>query len=222
MTIYPAILSSNLDLVQQQLNLVKKLPQINIVQIDLTDGIFVDNLTILPEQLVDLDFGQLQIDLHLMVEEPMDTVVFLLEIQKNLPIRTIIAQIEHMSYQVDFCEEVTKAGWQVGLSLNLHTPFSAIETDVLNKLNIIQCMGIEAGWQGRKFNQQVLSKIQEIKRLWLVKKTNQTNNELLVDGGVKFHNAQKIIEAGATGLVAGSELWQAKDIKKAAEKFLGM
>ncbi len=220
MTIYPAILSSNLALVQQQLNLVKQLPQINIVQIDLTDGIFVDNLTILPEQLADLDFGRLQIDLHLMAEEPMDTVVFLSEIQKNLPIRAIIAQIEHMSYQADFCEEVTKAGWQIGLSLDLYTPFSAIETEILNRINIIQCMGIEAGWQGKKFNRQVLDKINEIKRLWLIKKNGQTSRELLVDGGVKLNNAQQIIKAGATGLAIGSELWQAKDIKKVVEKLL--
>lgn len=219
-SLYPVILSEKISEVAQQLDIVKNLPTVDVVQIDIIDGFFVPNLTILPEQLLDLDYGDLQIDLHLMVDEPIDTVVYLMALKNQLPIRAIIAQLEHMSYQLDFCEQVKQAGWQAGLSLDSSTPFSSIDEEVLSKLKIIQCLGVNAGYQGQSFNELTLVKVNQIAKKWLsLAKDQHLERELLVDGGVKLTNAHKIIEAGANGLVVGSELWQATNIQLVAEEF---
>jgi len=232
MKFYPVILTDSITTLQKQINKVKNLEQIKTIQIDLIDDLFARNITVGLDALLQLDFANLQIDLHLMVNEPINWVVELNELLKSdellkgwvggkndkigkkvLPIRAIIAQLEHMSFQQDFVEQVHVNGWQVGLSLDLYTPIDAIDENILPKLDIVQVMGVEAGLQGQEFNERALVKIKQLATL-------KKDWQILVDGGVKLSNASIIKAAGATGLVVGSALWQANNIEAVVSEFL--
>jgi pentose-5-phosphate-3-epimerase len=64
------VLTGNLALAKQQIELAKNCKLLEAIQIDIVDGNFADNHTFTPQDLVDVDFGNLQIDFHLMTEEP--------------------------------------------------------------------------------------------------------------------------------------------------------
>ena len=217
--LYPAILTDSLKQVRAELDAVGEIEGIEVFQVDVIDGNFADNLTVTPVDLTEIDFGQEQIDLHLMVEEPLDYVYEAIGHKDALPIRAVIAQVEKMSHQRPFIEEVKQNQWKVGLSLDLYTPLESIDEASWEEINIIQLMGIEAGFQGQKFHQSILFKLEELRQL--LKKHNR-NPEIVVDGGVKFDNLQPLLDAGADSVVIGSGLWNSDNAREAVGKFLAV
>jgi len=216
MNLYPTILTSSMATAEEQLALIKDNPKINVVQVDIIDGLFSDNLTIIPTDLVFMDFGDLKLDLHLQVEEPMDTFLEIESLANDLPIRSVIAQIERMTYQEDFLLEVKRKNWKAGLSVDIFTPVDEIDERSWDLLDVVQIMGIEAGAQGREFNELALEKITAV-----VERAQREDREIeiIVDGGIKLDNYKKILMAGATGLAVGSELWKSNDIESTIKGF---
>jgi len=216
MNIYPAILTGDTVKAQDQLDECGKILECwgtdesdqFIVQIDVIDGLFADNLTLTPIDLAQLDFGDLKVDLHLMTEEPLNDVHELQDVKRKIPVRAVIAQVERMSYQADFIEEVRKEDWWPGLSIDAFTPLSAIDEHSWFHLKVVQLMGIEAGFQNQAFLPQVLAKIEALVALRLDKKLEF---EILVDGGVKANCLAQIKAMGAESAVVGSALWLAQD-----------
>jgi len=208
MHIYPAILTDSIAAAQAQLTQAQDLPEIETVQIDIIDGRFADNLTITPADFADLEFGDLTCDLHLMMEEPMDAVFELIEYKQVVPVRSVIGQVERMSSQQFFLEEIEKHEWQPGLSLDIFTPLEAIDDDSWQYLKVVQLMAIEAGFQGQSFNEQVLKKIDELVTL---SQKFATPIEIIIDGGIAEKTGALVADHGANSVAVGSALWQAQD-----------
>jgi len=210
MQINPAILTGDIETFIQQLALVRDFSTAELVQIDIIDGLFSNNVTITPTDLAlaDLDFARLKLDFHLMTEEPMDYVWELVEHQQSFPIRAVYGQIEKMSHQTDFLEEVKKQGWQAGLALNLFTPISSIEQSAWNYLDEVLLMAVEAGAQGRVFNNLVLEKIKE-----LCSQAQQLGRtiKIVVDGGVKAEHLAILKSSGVDRVAIGSALFSVPD-----------
>ncbi|MFA6814139.1 MAG: hypothetical protein GX943_03690 [Candidatus Pacebacteria bacterium] len=215
MQISPAILTDSLATFSQQLELVKEVPEIKTIQIDIVDAIFADNITLNPSDLVDFDFGKLLIDFHLMTEEPMDYVWELIDCGQQLPTQSVIAQVEKMSYQLDFLEEVKKAGWQAGLAINLFTPLETIEEAAWEYLDQVLLMAVEAGEQGQGFNFSVFAKIEELKIL--IKKFNK-ESKISIDGGIKIEQLKFLQKAGVDQIAVGSALFNAESFKNEYNK----
>lgn len=209
MNIYPALLSDSRLELQEQIDLIKEIEGISVVQVDVIDGKFADNLTVTPADLPDLDWGELQIDIHLMTEEPLDYVYELRDVKDSLPIRAVIGQIERMTQQAHFLEDVQKNGWTPGISLDLFTPLEEIDEATLRFIKVIQLMGIEAGFQGTEFNPLVLEKI-----ALLSEPAKGLEIELIVDGGVNLKNIDAIAKNGADSVAVGSALWKSSDISE--------
>jgi len=208
MKIYPAILTDSIEQAQEQLDIVMEQPDIETVQLDVIDGFFTDNLTITPIDLPDLEFEQLQADLHLMVTEPLDFVFEVVSALDTERIRAVISQVEQMSNQAEYLEEVKKHGWLAGLSLDRFTPVEAIDDDSWQSVDIIQLMTIEAGTQGQVFQPAVLEKVAEIK----AKIAEQDRAiELIIDGGVKLENLSQLADLELDGAAIGSAIWQAPE-----------
>lgn len=215
MNIYPALLSDSRLEIQGQLDLLAEAEagsDIETVQIDIIDGKFADNLTVTPADLPDIEWGEVSLDIHLMTEEPLDYVYELIDVKDQLPVRGVIAQIERMSNPSHFLEEVEKNGWLPGVSLDLFTPIDALDADSLRFIKIIQIMGIEAGFQGQKFNPLALDKIRQ-----LAIPCQNLHIELLVDGGVNQETIAGIARAGASGVAIGSALWKSSSISDTIE-----
>ncbi|HYD35052.1 MAG TPA: hypothetical protein VD999_03205 [Vitreimonas sp.] len=206
MQIFPAILTDSVASVQEQLDLAAESEDTKTVQIDIIDGQFVDNITVAPLDITTLNFHHLTCDLHLLVDEPMDYVFEAEAVKTYLPIRAVIAQIEHMSYQTSFLEEVKKQNWQAGLALDIFTPLDEVEEACWRQLDIIQLMGNEAGFQGEDLHPHLIPKIKELTQLLSEKGLKP---EIYIDVGVKRDNIESLQKAGATGFAVGSGIWQA-------------
>jgi len=215
MKIIPAILTDSFLTLQDQMNAVKSSDHIETIHVDIIDGQFADNITVTPLDLTVADFDQFKVDFHLMTEEPMDFVFECAGLREYLPIRQIIGQVERMSHQLDFVEEVIRNGWQPALALDLFTPLEAIDEDVWPQLHSILIMSVEAGVQEQTFNRAALEKVREIRRVY--PSIEQMN--IMVDGGVKTLNAKEILKSGANELVVGSALWNSTDPVAKIEDF---
>ncbi len=214
MKVIPTILTDSFLKLQEQVNLVKDSDQVDTIQIDVIDGLFADNLTVTPLDLSVADFGEAKIDFHFMTEEPMDFVFECAGLREYLPIRQVIGQVERMSHQLDFVEEVLRNGWQPALALDLYTPLEAIDEEVWDQLHSILILSVEAGAQDQTFNRLALEKVREIRQKFPTEK--QMN--IMVDGGVKTLNAKEVLASGANELIVGSALWKSVDpVEKIAE-----
>lgn len=208
LTIYPAILTDQMTVLQEQLTLAGQFPDCEVVQVDIIDGFFADNLTITPIDLLFVEKGELQCELHLMVEEPLDYVLELEEQKDQLHITAIIGQVERMTHEDAFLQEVQRLGWQAGLSLDVNTPLESIDDHVWKELDILQLMAVPVGLQGQQFVEHTHTKLQQARQY--LDEIGSTAR-LLVDGGISLKNLSSVKAHGASGVVVGSALWLADD-----------
>ena len=152
-----------------------------------------------------------------MTEEPLDYVFELLEYRDHLPIRAVIAQIERMSSQPTFIDQVKKTGWLVGFSLDLFTPVESIQSTELEQLDVVQLMSIEAGFQGQEFEMSILNKVRELEQ---IKKTKGFKFEIIVDGGIKQEQITLLRQTEVFAATIGSGLWQAADFSQTLDTLL--
>jgi len=213
MEINPAILTADPHLATQQINLVKTESDFEVLQIDVIDGFFADYLTIRPADLLGLDLTGLELDIQLMTEEPMDYVWEMIEQAKELPIRAVYGQIERMSDQFQFLEEVKKQNWQAGLALDLFTPVESLDDDAWQWLDTVLLMSVEAGAQGQRFNHLVIKKI---KALQTLAQHNNCPIKIALDGGIKAKHLSTLAELGVDRVAIGSALFAAADFTRAA------
>ena len=212
MKIIPAILSDQPSVISEQLELLSQLEseyEVETVQIDIIDGEFTDNITVTPLDLARFDFKNFAVDMHIMAIEPLDFVFEAKEVAETVPFGTVIGQVERMSSQRDFVDTVIKQGWQAGLCLNAYTPISALSREVLDQLQVLQIMGIEAGFQGQTFIEHTYSVVAEARKL-----IDQVNPsiQLIVDGGVKPEHLARLAELGVDSVVVGSVLWNSASV----------
>lgn len=217
MTLYPALLTDDPEVFAHQLGLVLKDGRLKTIQVDVIDGEFIDNTTLFPSELTEFDFGNLNLDLHLLTEEPQDVVQEVLDLGGQLPVRSIIAQIEHMTSQQFYVDEVKGAGYRVGMSVDFFTPLTAIEPDIWRQLDLVQIMGNEAGFQGAPLHPLAVEKIAQARAFC---QSRQLDPEIVVDVGVKTDNFKSLIKAGASSVCAGSALWSAPDFTQVVSEFL--
>ncbi len=217
MNLYPTILTDSVEVFVRQASLAQSLEGVEIIQVDIIDGRFADNMTISPADIAGFDFGELQLDFHLMVEEPLDYLNEIIEYKEQLPTRAVIAQVERMSSQLEFINQAKDVKIKAGFSLDLFTPFSAIEKDILSKLDVIQLMSIEAGFQGQKFDQKIFQKIKEINQ---IKKELELNFELVIDGGIKEAQLKQLKNLQVDAVAVGSWLWKNDKPQSVAESVI--
>lgn len=202
MQLIPAILTDSLNEAQADLDRYARFsPQPKVVQVDIIDGEYADNLTIEAGALQTLDSHGLQVDVHFLVIEP---TFFLGELENNRNIRRVIAQIEKMSDVTGFLQIVTEdLGAAAGLSLDLYTPFAALEPDWLDQLAVVQVLGGQGGFQGQEFHPSALTVVQEAREY---RDRHGLSYEISVDIGMNPDTIQQVLNAGATECVIGSYL----------------
>ena len=210
------VLTGNLELAKKQIELAKSTNLLEAIQIDIVDGIFADNHTFTPQDLADIDFGDLQIDFHLMTEEPMDYVWELEEYCRHLPIRAVFGQIEKMTYQEAFLEEVKKQEWRAGLALDLFTPIESIDTNSWEWMDALLLLGVEAGASGQEQNLFLFEKIKAVRQ----KVMKNEPLKIFVDGGVNQQNIEQLQRSGVDGVTVNSAFNEAVNYKQAVEEFL--
>ena len=216
MLIIPSILTDSVEVVQSQLDRLKQETVLSRVQIDIVDSEFAPEITITPIDLASVDLHEFEIDIHLMTNDPINDVVECSEVKG---IKTIIAQVEHMSSQKEFIDHVESYKISAGLSLDIYTPVEAIEMMSLSKIKVVQLMSNEAGTQGQSFKTElVLPKIQHFMD---IKNQNGYDFEILVDIGINPETIILVEGAGASGVAVGSFLWKSDNLAHVVEQLGG-
>lgn len=192
--IIPAILTSDPRELEEQLRLLEG--KVKRVQIDIIDGVFAQNRTVVPDVVGQVETNLL-IDFHLMTKEPIDWV----EKCVGGGADRITGHVEMMSSQEDFVGKVVEVGAKVGLALDLKTPISAIDKNLLNNLDVVLVMAVKAGFGGQEFDSQVLDKI---KMLDEIRSRDDTPFRICVDGGINEENIKDVAKAGADEVAIGA------------------
>ena len=177
----------------------------DVIHFDVMDNHYVPNLTVGPLvcQAIKpyaVNGGQpVPIDVHLMVK-PVDALIPMFA-QAGA---TIISFHPEASEHVDRTVQLIHSfGLKAGLVLNPATPLNCLD-HVLDQLDLVLLMSVNPGYGGQSFIEHVLTKIDAVR-----KRIDATGRDiwLEVDGGVKADNAQRVGNAGADTLVAGSAVF---------------
>lgn len=192
----PAILEETVSGMEEKLGRLREIESLERVQVDVVDGLFANKITVVPSDLKGVEFFDFKVDYHLMVDDPMAWVEEVVEAGGE----RVIAQIERMGSQAAFVDWVKGYEIGVGLAVDLYTPIDALEEDVLEEVEIVLLLGVEAGFGGQEFEGRVLEKIKNLREIY--------EGEIMVDGGVKKENLGRIIKAGVESVAVGSYLWQ--------------
>lgn len=195
--ILPAIIAKN----QKELDkLLKKIKGVNLVQLDVMDGIFVKNKSLLFEAKLRKD---LQYEMHLMVEKPLD---FIKLNKNNKNIKRFLIQVES-KFRIDsILKHIPKS--KLGISVNPETPLEKYEK-YLDKISKIQFMTVTPGKYGSQFKPGVIFTIADFKK--------QHKVLIGVDGGINNENLNVLKQVGVKEFVVGSYLFKgifSKRLKK--------
>lgn len=193
--ITPIIMESNIEEVKNKLTLLGEKGS-KRVHIDIGDGLFSDLLTISPADLQEVDLSKLEVDMHLMVDDPTEWI----EESVALKPDRLIAQIERMGSQKVFLESVESYGGEAGLALGLNTPIEEIEKTSLVKCKTILLLAVPTGTTGSPFDERVIEKIKSLRKIY--------SGKILIDGGINSDTYKKVIEAGASEAGANSSYWK--------------
>ena len=168
-------------------------PFYNYFQIDIGDGIYVNNRTVQIEEIIKnlnkfIKLDTLHFDFHLMVKDYISDINKLNELKKFINIKNIfihLSAIENFKMKI---EELSSL--PIGLTLN---PQDQVDDLVrhynLTNISTIQIMSVTPGVQGNPFLPDTLKKIEQIRVLGY-------RNEIFLDGAVNdktlpFINEQK-------------------------------
>jgi ribulose-phosphate 3-epimerase len=171
------------------------------IHVDVMDGHFVPNLTFGPKMVADLHKAtRLPLDVHLMIETPDEWVD-----------RYIDAGAAYVVFHVEAATDVRgtlarirSRGAKAGLTLNPETPVEKVLPH-LGELDLLLVMSVHPGFGGQKFIDGAIDKLRTF-RAALDRAGSRA--ELEVDGGIKLDNARRVVDAGASVVVAGSAVFE--------------
>ena len=209
--ISPSILSADFS---QLANEIKRLENggADMIHVDVMDGHFVPNLTIGPPVIKSLKkHSSILFDVHLMISPVHKYIKAYAD--AGADIITIHPEAtDDINSSISLIKELNK---KVGVSLNPETKVDII-IEHLDKIDLVLIMSVNPGFGGQKFMPEVLSKVEELKKLRTAK---DLNFDIEIDGGINFENSKMAIQAGANILVSGTTIFKSNngDIKKNIE-----
>lgn len=170
---------------------------VDMLHMDIMDGHFVPNLPMgmaVLEQLAQKT--HLPIDVHLMVEDN----DFFVDLLAPLGVHQVSVHVEPCVHFDRTLTRVKEIGAKVGAAINPATPLESIEY-VLERLDYVLIMTVNPGYAGQKLTPASIRKIVDCKAML---DRHGLDLPIQVDGNVSFENIPKMVEAGATNLVAGT------------------
>jgi ribulose-phosphate 3-epimerase len=183
------------------------------VHVDVMDGHFVPNLTFGPKMVADLHRAtRLPLDVHLMIERPDDWV----DRYVDAGAADVVVHVEAARAVSATLSRIRARGAKAGITLNPDTPVDAI-LPYLAEIDLALVMSVNPGFGGQRFIESAIGKLERLRKEI---DAQRLAVELEVDGGVKLDNVRRVIEAGASVVVAGSAVFEAPEgVEAAVKKF---
>ena len=187
------------------------------IHVDVMDNQFVPNLTIGPPVVKSLRPKTNKfLDVHMMVINPENLVESFAKSGADM----ITFHVEATNDVQSVIDLIKATGTQVGLSIKPSTKLEEIEP-FYDQLDLILVMSVEPGFGGQGYIESSTERVMKIKAR-LKEQCLQDRVLIEVDGGIKLHNAKKVIDAGADVLVAGSAVFGTDDPVQTIKDFYNL
>ena len=192
--IVPTITAENPHVYREQIDRVQAFAQ--RIHIDLMDGIFTPNKSVLPGQV--WWPKDLEADVHMMFQNPEEDIDALIALRP----RMIIVHAECSADIAKIAKELNEVGIKCGIALLANTPVSKV-ANILPSVQQLLIFSGNLGHQGGSTaNLLLLDKVKQVKEI-------NPSIELAWDGGVNEDNAGKIINGGIEVVNVGGDVHSA-------------
>jgi ribulose-phosphate 3-epimerase len=183
----------------------------DLIHVDVMDGHFVPNLSMGPPVVVALNrVATVPLDVHLMIEDPDRYVEAFVSAGASM----ISVHVEVLPHLHRTIQLIKSLGAKAGVALNPSTPVGAL-AEIAGDVDHVLVMSVNPGFGGQTFIPRSESKIRAVRAL-LDREGSRAPIE--VDGGVDLSNAARIVEAGASILVAGNTIFGSGDPERATRE----
>jgi ribulose-phosphate 3-epimerase len=205
--IAPSLLAADFARIADEASAVRTADWLHV---DVMDNHFVPNLTIGLQMVEALHkVSPIPLDCHLMIEDPDRHAPAYVEAGAG----SVTFHVEAAAAPVRLARQLRSAGARAGMALRPATPVEPYE-DLLPELDMLLLMTVEPGFGGQPFLDVVLPKVRRARAM-----IDRFGGEvwLQVDGGVSLATVERVAEAGADMLVAGTAVYSADDPVAAIE-----
>jgi ribulose-phosphate 3-epimerase len=206
----PSVLAANFANLEADFAMVNQ-SNADWFHVDVMDGRFVPNISFGMDIIKTMKgMAEKPLDVHLMMVEPEKYI----ERFRDAGADVITVHYEACPHLHRTLQQIKETGAKAGVALNPHTPVSVLEP-IIEDIDLVCIMSVNPGFGGQKFIYHAIPKITRLKEMIMV---HNASTLIEVDGGVGMQNAEKILQAGADVLVAGSSVFKSDDPTKAIDR----
>ncbi|MEJ5228721.1 MAG: ribulose-phosphate 3-epimerase [Pseudothermotoga sp.] len=169
---------------------------IDMVHLDVMDGVFVPNITFgLPLLEAVKRSTNLPIDAHLMIVEPQKYVERFVEAGASI----VTVHYEACLHLHRTIYQIKDKGAQAYVALNPHTPVELL-SEILSDIDGVLVMTVNPGFSGQKFIETTIEKLRKLSKMI---KERHLKVKIMVDGGINEETVERVVCSGAEILVMG-------------------
>lgn len=201
--IAPSILSADFANLQRDIEMINN-SEADWFHVDIMDGVFVPNISFgFPVMKAIQKHAKKPMDVHLMIVDP-DRY---LSAFRDAGAEVLTVHLEACTHLHRTIQGIKALGMKAGVAINPHTSVALLE-DVIADLDLVCVMSVNPGFGGQKYIERTYSKVTKLRQMIT---ESGSKAEIEVDGGVDLQNAPKLVQAGASVLVAGNTVFGSKD-----------
>lgn len=201
----PAILTDSKPEFRRLLDLAREMT--DYVQIDIMDGSFTENQTLLPREIFHENYEGLTFEAHIMASKP--TVFELIQSLKSFPACTRVIVHREAADNVEelrqMVNRIKDLGKEVGIAINPGTDIREIGK-VVKKINSVQFMGVVPGAYGGAFHPEVVNAVKDFQERYTMSPA-----EIAWDGAATKERIPELVSAGVESIAVGSAIFRTED-----------